>query len=78
MSVAHTLNVASFLGILVLSVPAWSMNSRKKKVTRLERAEEEERTDKRLGAKARSILKERSPSSRFNGSRYLPGRPSCP
>ena len=53
------INLASFGGILVLSVPVWSLNFRKKRLQRLRDADNAAQTDADFRSTARAILIDR-------------------
>lgn len=53
------LNLAAFLGVAVLAVPVWSLNSRKKRLQRIRDAETEGKSDAAFRARVRAILRDK-------------------
>lgn len=53
-------NVAAFLGILVLSVPVWHMNSNRKKLQRIRDADTSDVADGSFRQKVRTIAEEKA------------------
>ncbi|WP_417741014.1 hypothetical protein [Salipiger sp.] len=53
------LNLASFIGIAVLSVPVWSLNFRRKRLQQIRDAEKATSSDTDFRARARKLLMDR-------------------
>lgn len=53
------LNLASFLGVLVLSIPVWSLNFRKKKLQAIRDADAPETTAADFRGQVRGILRDK-------------------
>jgi membrane protein implicated in regulation of membrane protease activity len=53
------LNLATFAGIAILAVPVWDLNTRKRKLHQVRRAEKEAEDDSDFRARTRKILSEK-------------------
>ena len=55
-SMAWGLNLATFLGIAILAVPVWSLNTRKRKLHQVRQADADARSDSDFRTRTRRIL----------------------
>jgi hypothetical protein len=55
-SLAWGLNLATFLGIAILAVPVWSLNTRKRKLHQVRQADSDAKSDSDFRTKTRGIL----------------------
>ena len=53
------LNLATFLGIAILAVPVWSLNTRKRKLHQVRSADQNAENDSDFRAKTRAILSDK-------------------
>ncbi len=55
-SLAWGLNLATFIGIAILAVPVWSLNTRKRKLHQVRQADADAKSDSDFRTKTRGIL----------------------